>query len=100
MARKLVLWCAVAAFVSAAGIARADVSPGDKITDANMAKAKDLGSPGMEWSLPCATMTAVKALLSPALGCCINGGWRLPIPEARGVEGRTASKRPATKSAS
>ena len=30
---------------------RADVMPGDKITDQNMDKVKDLISPGMEWCI-------------------------------------------------
>src|SRR5437667_7406849 len=34
-----------------AGGARADVVPGDKITDQNMDKVKDLISPGMEWCI-------------------------------------------------
>jgi hypothetical protein len=80
MARKLVLWCAVAAFVSAAGIARADVSPGDKITDANMDKVKDLVSPGMEW--------------------CIKRGWPLTITETKRIEWPKAYKEATEKYAS
>jgi hypothetical protein len=77
MARKLVLWCAVAAFVSAAGIARADVSPGDKITDANMDKLKDLISPGMEW--------------------CIKRGWPITITETKRIEWPKAYKEATEK---
>jgi hypothetical protein len=80
MARKLVLWCAVAAFVSAAGIARADVSPGDKITDANMDKLKDLVSPGMEW--------------------CIKRGWPITISETKRIEWPKAYKEATEKYAS
>jgi hypothetical protein len=80
MARKLVLWCAVAAFVSAAGIARADVSPGDKITDANMDKVKDLVSPGMEW--------------------CIKRGWPMTISETKRIEWPKAYKEATEKYAS
>ena len=77
MARKLVLWCAVAAFVSAAGFARADVSPGDKITDANMDKVKDLVSPGMEW--------------------CIKRGWPITISETKRIEWPKAYKEATEK---
>ena len=80
MARKLVLWCAVAAFVGAAGIARADVSPGDKITDANMDKVKDLVSPGMEW--------------------CIKRGWPITIRETKRIEWPKAYKEATEKYAS
>jgi len=80
MARKLVLWCAVAAFVSAAGFARADVSPGDKITDANMDKVKDLVSPGMEW--------------------CIKRGWPITISETKRIEWPKAYKEATEKYAS
>jgi len=80
MARKLVLWCAVAAFVSAAGIARADVSPGDKITDANMDKVKDLVSPGMQW--------------------CIKRGWPITISETKRIEWPKAYKEATEKYAS
>jgi len=38
---------AVALAVSVAGGARADVVPGDKITDQNIDKVKDLISPGL-----------------------------------------------------
>jgi len=50
-------WCrtlaGVAAFAlaSTVGPVRADVSPGDRITDQNIDKVKDLVSPGMEWVL-------------------------------------------------
>jgi len=80
MARKLVLWCAVAAFVSAAGFARADVSPGDKITDANMDKVKDLVSPGMQW--------------------CIKRGWPITITETKRIEWPKAFKEATEKYAS
>src|SRR4029453_19439955 len=72
--------CAVAAFVSAAGLARADVSPGDKITDANMDKVKDLVSPGMEW--------------------CIKRGWPITVSETKRIEWPKAFKEATEKYAS
>ena len=45
------------------GLARADVVPGDKITDQNLDKAKDLLSPGMEW--------------------CVKHGWPITIVESK-----------------
>ena len=46
--------------------ARADVAVGDKITDANIDKVKDLISPGLEW--------------------CIKHGFPMTIGETRRVE--------------
>ena len=49
MTKRAGLAAAVALTFSMLGPAvRADVMPGDKITDQNMDKAKDLMSPGME----------------------------------------------------
>src|SRR5262249_37899875 len=45
---------------------RADVSPGDKITEQNIDKVKDLISPGMEW--------------------CIKHGWPISITETKRIE--------------
>jgi len=52
--------------------ARADVAPGDKITDQNVDKAKDLISPGMEW--------------------CIKHGWPITIAETKRIEWPAAYK--------
>ena len=46
--------------------ARADVQPGDRITDQNIDKVKDLISPGMEW--------------------CIKHGWPITITETKRIE--------------
>jgi len=54
------------------GLARADVSPGDKITDTNIDKVKDFISPGMEW--------------------CIKRGWPIAIVEPKKVEWPKAYK--------
>ena len=43
----------------------ADVVPGDKITDQNIDKVKDLISPGMEW--------------------CIKHGWPLTVVEPKRI---------------
>jgi len=56
MAKRPGWWLALAgvaaiALVLQGSAARADVSPGDKITDQNIDKVKDLVSPGMEWVL-------------------------------------------------
>src|SRR5438093_8565749 len=63
-----------------AGGARADVVPGDKITDANMDKVKDLISPGMEW--------------------CIKRGFPMTISETRKIEWPRAYKEATEKYAS
>src|SRR5262245_41260466 len=57
--------------------ARADVVPGDKITDANIDKVKDLISPGMEW--------------------CIKRGFPLTIVETKRVEWPRAYKEATEK---
>jgi len=83
MATKPVLWCAAlaaAAVVSFSGVARADVSPGDKITDQNVDKVKDLVSPGMEW--------------------CIKRGWPITIGETKRIEWPKAYKEATEKYAS
>src|SRR5437867_1389451 len=55
-----------------ASLVRADVVPGDKITDQNIDKVKDLISPGMEW--------------------CIKHGWPLTVVEPKRVEWPAAYK--------
>jgi hypothetical protein len=81
MARKLVFWCALAAAVaSVAGVAQADVSPGDKINAQNVDKVKDLISPGMEW--------------------CIKRGWPITIGESKRIEWPKAYKEATEKYAS
>src|SRR5262245_21979184 len=60
--------------------ARADVVPGDKITDANIDKVKDLISPGLEW--------------------CIKHGFPLTIGETKKVEWPKAYKEATEKYAS
>ena len=50
----------------------ADVAPGDKITDQNIDKVKDLISPGMEW--------------------CIKHGWPLTVVEPKRIEWPAAYK--------
>jgi hypothetical protein len=63
--------------VRIAGPARADVSPGDKITDKNMDKLKDLISPGMEW--------------------CVKHGWPITIAEPKRIEWPKAYKEATEK---
>ena len=63
--------CAIG-LVACAGLARADVVPGDKITEANIDKVKDLISPGMEW--------------------CIKRGWPITIGETKRIEWQKAYK--------
>src|SRR5437762_12138516 len=55
----------------------AEVSPGDKITDANIDKVKDLISPGLEW--------------------CIKHGFPMTIGETRRVEWPRAYKEATEK---
>ncbi len=62
---------------SLAPVARADVQPGDRITDQNIDKVKDLISPGMEW--------------------CIKHGWPLTIGETKRIEWPTAYKEATEK---
>src|SRR5256712_13707362 len=57
--------------------ARADVAVGDKITDANIDKVKDLISPGLEW--------------------CIKHGFPLTSGETKRVEWPTAYKEATEK---
>ena len=59
---------------------RADVAPGDKITDQNIDKVKDLISPGMEWS--------------------IKHGWPITIGETKRIEWPKAYKEATEKYAS
>jgi hypothetical protein len=71
MQQRWKLMCALALTLGA-GLARADVVPGDKITDANIDKVKDLISPGMEW--------------------CIKHGWPITIGETKRIEWQKAYK--------
>src|ERR1051326_8829274 len=82
MAKSPGWWLSVA---SAAALAltvvgtpvRADVSPGDKITDQNIDKVKDLVSPGMEW--------------------VIKHGWPMSIVETKRIEWPKAYKEATEK---
>ena len=82
MAKSPGWWLSVA---SAAALAftvigtpvRADVSPGDKITDQNIDKVKDLVSPGMEW--------------------VIKHGWPMTIVEPKRIEWPKAYKEATEK---
>jgi len=68
---------ALALSVTLGGAAVADVSPGDKITDQNIDKVKDLISPGMEW--------------------CIKHGFPITISETKRVEWPKAYKEATEK---
>src|SRR5206468_5318515 len=57
--------------------ARADVTPGDRITDQNIDKVKDLISPGMEW--------------------VIKHGWPMTIGETKRIEWPKAYKEATEK---
>jgi Protein of unknown function (DUF1329) len=59
------------------GVARADVVPGDKITDQNLDKAKDLLSPGMEW--------------------CVKHGWPINVVESKRIDTPKAYKEATEK---
>ena len=62
-------WVVVAGVVAAfvfGGAARADVAPGDRITEANVEQVKELISPGLEW--------------------CIRHGFPLTVGESRRIE--------------
>src|SRR5437016_3317779 len=72
LAAGLAIGCALLA-----GGARADVVPGDKITDQNMEKVKDLISPGMEW--------------------CIKRGFPMTIVEPKRIEWPKAYKEATEK---
>src|SRR5262245_45404034 len=56
---------------------RADVAPGEKITEQNIDKVKDLISPGMEW--------------------CIKHGWPITISETKRIEWPKAYKEATEK---
>ncbi len=71
------LFAAACTFLFAAGPLRADVAPGDKITDQNMDKAKDLLSPGLEW--------------------CIKHGWPINVVETKRIEFPQAYKEATEK---
>ncbi|MFN8545747.1 MAG: DUF1329 domain-containing protein [Candidatus Binatia bacterium] len=74
--RRIVLGV-LAVVALTAGPGRADVQPGDKITDANIDKVKDLISPGLEW--------------------CIKHGWPITIGETKRVEWPKAYKEATEK---
>ena len=75
MTRKPGVAVAVALGVALLGLAaRAEVAPGDRITDQNIDKVKDLISPGMEW--------------------CIKRGFPMTIVEPRRIEWPKATRRP------
>src|SRR5499426_3597189 len=82
MAKKLG-WRAAAlgllalACLSGGTVARADVAPGDKITDQNLDKAKDLLSPGMEW--------------------CVKHGWPITVVESKRIDTPKAYKEATEK---
>ena len=72
-------WCVIMALVlSALGASvHADVAPGDKINATNVAKAKDLISPGLEW--------------------CIKRGFPITVGESKRVEWPKAYKEATEK---
>src|SRR5438309_5024258 len=70
----------VISFALLAAPLRADVVPGDKITDQNIDKVKDLTSPGLEW--------------------CIKHGFPITIGETKKVEWPKAYKEATEKYAS
>jgi hypothetical protein len=77
MAKKPGWWCAITGaltlgFGLSAAVALADVAVGDKITDQNIDKVKDLISPGLEW--------------------CVKHGWPITISETKKVEWPKAYK--------
>jgi hypothetical protein len=73
----LTLAAAMVAVAGFAGSARADVAPGDKITEANIDKVKGLISPGMEW--------------------CIKRGLPITISETKRIEWPKAYKEATEK---
>src|SRR5438045_4843701 len=75
--RRMVAIAAAMAVVMSSGAARADVAPGDKITDQNIDKVKDLISPGLEW--------------------CIKHGFPMTIGEPKKVEWPRAYKEATEK---
>src|SRR5436853_3437006 len=78
MTRKPGVAVAVALGVALLGLAaRAEVAPGDRITDQNIDKVKDLISPGMEW--------------------CIKRGFPMTIVEPRRIEWPKAYKEATEK---
>ena len=72
-------WCVTMALVLSALVASvyADVAPGDKIDATNVAKAKDLISPGLEW--------------------CIKRGFPITVGESKRVEWPKAYKEATEK---
>src|SRR4029077_16965913 len=82
MAKRPGWWLALAGvativFASLTTSVLADVSPGDKITDQNIDKVKDLVSPGMEW--------------------VIKHGWPMSIVETKRIEWPKAYKEATEK---
>src|SRR5215831_16874368 len=78
MTKRTMLAVAIALAVATSnGAARADVVPGDKITDQNIDKVKDLISPGLEW--------------------CIKHGFPITISETKKVEWPKAYKEATEK---
>jgi len=76
--RRFIVTCAAAfAICLRALVATADVSPGDKINDSNVDKAKDLISPGLEW--------------------CIKHGLPITVVETKKVEWPRAYKEATEK---
>jgi hypothetical protein len=69
--------CAIAVTIGLGGAAWGDVVPGDKITDANIEKVKDLVSPGLEW--------------------CIKHGFPITIGETKRIEWPQAYKEATEK---
>src|SRR5689334_3823039 len=74
---RALVGAAVFSVLCAAAAARADVSPGEKITDQNIDKVKDLISPGMEWVL--------------------KHGWPMTIGETKRIEWPKAYKEATEK---
>src|SRR5437899_12239969 len=78
MTRKPGVAVAVALGVALLGLAaRAEVAPGDRITDQNIDKVKDLISPGMEW--------------------CVKRGFPMTIVEPKRIEWPKAYKEATEK---
>lgn len=78
--RRKTFYCSLPMLVLAmaiGGSVRADVSPGDKITDQNIDKVKDLISPGMQW--------------------CVQRGWPITIVEPKRIEWPKAYKEATEK---
>jgi hypothetical protein len=77
MGTRMVWGAAAALMLATVGPVHADVSPGDRITDQNLDKAKDLLSPGMQW--------------------CVQRGWPITVSEPRRIEWPRAYKEATEK---